>query len=84
MHRQANQTGTVTFTDVVLGSDGVQVTVTETVHVLGRSAHNPVGTQASTLPHTGADVVPIGVLGIALTVVGALACLFASRRNAEN
>jgi uncharacterized repeat protein (TIGR01451 family) len=84
VHRTGEQTGTVTFTYVVVGSDGVHVTVTETVHVLGLTAHNPVGTQASVLPHTGADVLPAGILGIALTVAGALACLFASRRKEES
>jgi large repetitive protein len=83
VHRTADQTGTVAFAYVVVGSDGVRVTVTETVHVLGMTAHNPVGPQASVLPHTGADVVPAGLLGIALTVTGALACLFASRRKEE-
>jgi large repetitive protein len=84
VHRHDSQPGTVTFTYVVVGSDGVQVTVTETVHLLGLKVHTTGDAQASALPHTGADVVPAGILGIALTLAGALACLFTRQRKEQD
>jgi len=64
--------GTVTFSDVVVGADGAQDTVTVTAHVLG---------EALMLPFTGADVEWLGLVGVLLVVVGIGAMLF-SRREA--
>jgi LPXTG-motif cell wall-anchored protein len=84
LNRHDLSRGSVTFDYVLVGADGVQVTVTETVHLLGRDAttHGDT-TQGSALPHTGADVVPASILGVALTLLGAMVCLLARRRDEE-
>ncbi len=78
-------TGVATFRYLVMGTDGVPVTVLQTVRVLGAAAgaarhhravtaqHHPVVTAAGQLPHTGAGLtVPAGLAGVLLLLVGSL------------
>lgn len=66
--------GTVTFSYVVVGADGMQDTITVTTHVLGE-------TFAATLPFTGTDVESLGLVGMALIVTGICAMLVSRRRT---
>ena len=62
--------GTVTFSYVVVGADGVQDTITVTTHVLAQAF------AAASLPFTGADVESLGLVGLVLVVVGVGALWF--------
>ncbi len=66
--------GVATFQYVVMGTDGVPVTVDQTVRVLGASTGPAVtAAQAGPLPHTGAgDVLPVGLTGLLLLLLGSL------------
>jgi uncharacterized repeat protein (TIGR01451 family)/LPXTG-motif cell wall-anchored protein len=84
--KKGTYVGKATFTYVVMGRDGVPVTVHQTVNVLGtsfpQSPTSPAEPQARALPHTGAsNVMPIGLAGLALVGLGSLALLASVRRS---
>lgn len=64
--------GTVVFSYVVVGADGMQDTITVTTHVLGETL---------TLPFTGTDVGLLGLAGFLCVVVGMGAVFFTRRKS---
>jgi hypothetical protein len=62
----------------------ITVTVTSPAPVKVAEPTNSGANLPLALPHTGADVVPAGILGVALTLVGAMICLLAGRRKEQD